>query len=37
MDKEKLNQLEDLGWRFIRYKDRVPSKSDFIKDIGEMI
>lgn len=32
-DTERQNQLESLGWRFIRYRDRIPSLEELRNDI----
>jgi len=32
-DQKRQKEIEDLGWKFIRYIDNVPSEDDIIEDI----
>lgn len=35
-DKKRQRELESFGWRFIRYKDYIPSKEELLKDIQKI-
>lgn len=35
-DLKRQNNLERMGWKFIRYVDRIPSKRELINDINNM-
>ncbi len=36
-DDRRQKEIEDLGWRFIRYMDVVPLKEQIIEDIDSII
>ncbi len=36
-DKQRQKQIESLGWKFIRYRDRVPSLDELRSDIYERV
>lgn len=36
-DKERQKQLENLSWKFIRYRDYIPSKEKLLKDIKDLL
>lgn len=35
-DIKRQKSLEDFGWKFIRYKDKIPSKKELLKDINSI-
>lgn len=35
-DKQRQEQLEDLGWKFIRYLDYIPTRKELLKDVNRI-
>ena len=36
-DDRRQKLLEDVGWRFLRYRDYVPSQKELLKDISKLL